>query len=412
MRTSSPGNSSVGVARLLLRRLGIELHPGETPTVLALFGTFFFCLCFQYAAKSVRQASFVDTFGAERLPLVYLAVALLTLPIVYLYGRLADHFSPAQLTVITSGSTAAGLAVFWWLYSSPAGWVPFVFYLWATLAIALNLSQIWALAAQIFDPRQARRLFAFLGAGSLLGGIAGGQTAVLVSQQFGTRAALLAGGISLLVAAGLAVLAARLAGTWKRSVESKRREPVRALADAVRSPQLRMMAIAFGLSIIVAQIIDLQFNWVVQQATSGLDQRTAFFGNFYSITGIAAVVFHLLLTSRIQRGRGVGFALRILPVTLSAGTVGLLVAGGFFPSLLLAAGLALKVGENGLRYSLDQVTRELLFLPVPEALRAKAKALIDVLVQRCAKGVAAFLLLPVVFRLAQPGGRRLAQPGC
>ena len=107
---SSSGERGAGPGRRLLGRLGIELHPGEGPTVLALFGTFFFCLCFQYAAKSVRQATFIDTFGAARLPVVYLAVALLTLPVVYLYGRLADRLSPARLTVLTCGSTAAGAA--------------------------------------------------------------------------------------------------------------------------------------------------------------------------------------------------------------------------------------------------------------------------------------------------------------
>ena len=402
MRNPSSAESGAGISRRLLRRIGVELHPGEAPTVLALFGTFFFCLCFQYATKSVRQATFLDSFGAERLPLVYLAVALSTLPVVWLYGRLADRLSPARLTVLTCTSTAAGLAVFWRLYDSPAAWVPFVFYLWITIVIALNLSQIWALAAQLFDPRQARRLFAFLGAGSLLGGIAGGQAARLASELFETRAALLAGALALLMAAALASLAARVAGNARRTAQGGRREPVRALAEVARSPQLRAMAIAFTLSIIVAQIVDLQFNWVVQEFTSGLDRRTAFFGNFYSVTGLAAVIFQIFLTSRIQRGRGVGFALRVLPLTLGAGTVVLLVAGGFFPALLLGAGLALKVGENGLRYSLDQATRELLFLPVPAALRVKAKAVIDVLVQRSAKGLAAFLLLPVVFGWLSP----------
>ncbi len=370
--------------------------------MLALFGTFFFCLCFQYAAKSVRQATFIDAFGAERLPLVYLAVALLTVPVVYLYGRLADRLSPTRLTVLTCGSTAAGLAVFWRLNDNPAGWVPVAYYLFATIAIALNLSQIWALASQIFDPRQARRLFAFLGAGSLLGGIAGGQAARLASQLFDTRAALLAGAAALIAAAALASLSGRFTGAARPRAAGAKRQPVAKLADVTRSPHLRMMAVVFTLSIVVAQIVDLQFNWVVEQATSGLDQRTAFFGNFYSVTGLAAVVFQLLLTSRIQRGRGVGFALRVLPVTLSIGTVALLVAGGFLPALLLAAGLTLKVGENGLRYSLDQATRELLFLPVPRALRTKAKAVIDVLVQRGAKGLAAFLLLPVVFGWLTP----------
>lgn len=401
MKTSSPGAGGPGTSRLLLRRLGVDLHPGEGPTVLALFGTFFFCLCFQYAAKSVRQASFLDTFGAELLPLVYLAVALLTLPVVWLYGRLADLLSPAYLTVVTCISSAAGLVLFWWIYRDPPEWAPFVFYLWVTIVIALNLSQIWALAAQLFDPRQARRLFAFLGVGSLLGGIAGGQAARLASELFDTRTALLAGAAALVAAAGLASLAARVAGDVRQSAQGSRRE-VQALAEVARSPQLRLMAVAFALSIVVAQIVDLQFNWVVEQEPSGLDQRTAFFGNFYSVTGIAAVIFQLVLTSRIQRGRGVGFALRILPLTLGAGTVTLLVAGGFFPALLLGAGLALKVGENGLRYSLDQATRELLFLPLPSALRTKAKAVVDVLVQRGAKGLAALLLLPVVFGWLSP----------
>ena len=46
-----------------------------------------------------------------------------------------------------------------------------------------------------------------------------------------------------------------------------------------------------------------------------------------------------------------------------------------------------------MRYSLEQATRELLFLPVPSQARVKAKAFIDVFVQRGAKGMAALLLL-------------------
>ena len=401
--TRTAGDRGAGIARRLLGRLGVELHPGEAPTVLALFGTFFFCLCFQYAVKSVRQASWVDNFGAERLPIVYLLVALLTVPLVFFYDRLADRLSPGRLTVLTCGSTAAGLVLFWWLYGLPAQWVPFVFYLWITLVIALNLSQIWAFAARLFDPRQAKRLFAFLGAGALLGGIAGGQLAVLASELAETRTALLGAAAMLLVAAGLVALSEALARPeTRRGVAPRPGEPVRALGEVKRSPYLRIIASVFVVSIVVAQVIDLQFNWVVEQATSGLDERTAFFGNFYSVTGIAAVVFQLVLTARIQRGRGVGFSLRLLPATLGAGTIALLVAGGFFPALVLAAGLTLKVGENGLRYSLDQATRELLFLPIPDPLRTKAKAVIDVLVQRGAKGLAAILLLPVVFGWLRP----------
>ncbi|MDH3745515.1 MAG: HEAT repeat domain-containing protein, partial [Acidobacteriota bacterium] len=81
------------------------------------------------------------------------------------------------------------------------------------------------------------------------------------------------------------------------------------------------------------------------------------------------------------------------------GTLALLLTAPFFSALAVAAALALKVGENGLRYSLDQSSRELLYVPVPGAMRAKARAYIDVFFHRGAKGLAALLLLPVTFGL-------------
>ena len=91
--------------------------------------------------------------------------------------------------------------------------------------------------------------------------------------------------------------------------------------------------------------------------------------------------------------------MRVLPVTILVGTVAMFVASNRLPKLLIAAALILKIGESGLRYSLDPATRELLFLPVPSKLRMRAKAFIDVFIQRGAKGLAALLLLPVTFGL-------------
>jgi HEAT repeat protein len=96
--------------------------------------------------------------------------------------------------------------------------------------------------------------------------------------------------------------------------------------------------------------------------------------------------------------------MRVLPVTMAVGTLGIFGSAAVvatYPLALLAMAILLKVGESGLRYSLEQATRELLFLPVPAQARLKAKAFIDVFVQRGAKGLAAILLLPVTFGLMQ-----------
>jgi AAA family ATP:ADP antiporter len=63
------------------------------------------------------------------------------------------------------------------------------------------------------------------------------------------------------------------------------------------------------------------------------------------------------------------------------------------------AAYVLKLSENGFRHSVEQSTRELLYLPVPASIRLQAKAFIDVFVQRCSKGIAAVALLPVSLEL-------------
>ena len=112
----------------------------------------------------------------------------------------------------------------------------------------------------------------------------------------------------------------------------------------------------------------------------------------------------LVLTPRIHRSLGVGFALRIMPLGLVGGCIALLLTGSLLPGALLIAVAGMKLGEGALRYSLDQGTRELLFVPVPEESRARVKAFIDVFVQRLARALAAVLLLTVTFGWISPLG--------
>ncbi len=403
--TDSSGAAPAPALVRLLRAIGVDIRPGEGRLAVLLFFGLFFSLIFQYATKTIRQASFLDAFGAERLPWVYLLVPLVSYPGLLLYEALLRRYPPTRVLATTCLGTSITLGVFWWLFGLSSDWVAFAFYLWVTVAIGLNLSLVWAVASVVLDPRQAKRLFGFLGAGAIVGGIVGGQVARLVSVSFGVRATLLAAALALIIAAACSYAAAP--GETLVSESGGQKSKLAAsdgISEVRRSPFLRRLAGVLMLSMIAAQVIDLQFNWVVERATSGLADRAAFFGNFYSVMGIAAAGFQILWTARIHRSLGVGFALRVLPTSLVAGTAMLFVAATFWPAALLFAGLALKVGENGIRYSLDQSTRELLFVPVPRKTRMRAKAVIDVLLQRGAKGLAAVLLMPVAFGWLSPVG--------
>lgn len=388
--------------RRALRQLGVDLRTGEGEPALLLFAFLFLLLTFQISTETVRQSTFIDSLGAARLPWVYLLVAVTSYPFLLFYNRFLDRHRVERLLVASCWMVAALMVGFWGLMLFSWAWVAIVYYVFTAITYGLLNSQFWLFANHLFDPRQAKRLFGLVGAGALLGGILGGQIARLVSQLVGTGAVL---PIAAALLAGATLLVRRAArfGLVEGHQESATADDLSraqsGLSTLGRSRLLASITALVVLTLVVGQIVDLQFNWAVEQTTTTLDQRTAFFGNFYSVMGVAAFLFQLLFTARIHRTLGIAFAMRVLPVTVAVGTVALLVTAGRMPKLLIASALLLKIGESGLRYSLDQATRELLFLPVPSELRMRAKAFIDVFVQRGAKGAAALLLLPVTFGL-------------
>ena len=401
----------------VLRSLGIELRPDERSVAMLLFGYSFLMGVFQFSSKAVRQASYVDSLGADKLPYVFLAVALIAYPFLRFYGRVADRFSRERIIGWTMGIVSIGLVGFWWLMKEPAVWVSVALYLWISVTSALTLSQLWTYANSLLDARQARRLFGFIGSGSLLGGVLGGQATVLLGGSQ-PRAPLLAGAL-VLSSIGLIVLRARGKGpgvatttlTGRRFDHANPGPPSRAVGEGLeivrRSGHLRLIATIMLVTVIVAQIVDVQFSAVVEESTTSLEERTRLFGNLYSVMALTGFIFQIVFTARIHRRFGVGFAMKVLPtfvlVVSSLFLVGHLLSEAsptFGEMAWLTTGLlillgVLRVGEYGLRYSLDHATRELLFVPIPAAQRVVAKAYIDVLVHRFAKGIAAIVLLTV-----------------
>ncbi len=395
------GSSDGSAIRRFWQRLGADVRAGEGLVTLLLFSSLFLVVNFQYVAKTVRQSTFVDALGATRLPWVYLAVALLSYPLLRVYTRFADRVERHRLISFTCLLVAGVTVGFWWLYRYPWNWVPAAFYVWTSIAFVLTISQFWSFANHSLDARQAKRLFGPIGAGGLLGGIAGGQVARWMNVWVGPRSSLLVGALLLI---GLVFLIhavhRRHPGDGEHGGASglaKFEQSKGGLRTIIGSRHLRLLAFGVVVMVVASQIVDLQFNWAVERATSTLAERTAWFGNFFSVTGVLALVFQVVFTSRIHRSLGVGLAMRALPIVIGVGSAILLLASGFAVEFTVATVLALKAGESGVRYSLDQSTRELLFLPVGANLRVKAKAFIDVFVQRTAKGLAALLLLPVTF---------------
>jgi HEAT repeat protein len=140
-------------------------------------------------------------------------------------------------------------------------------------------------------------------------------------------------------------------------------------------------------SIVVATIVDFQFNWIVETSYPELDARTAFFGIFYTGLLVFSYLLHIFSTNMILKKFGIRTALLVAPLVLFTGSIGLILIP------VLACAIFLKGTDRSLAHSLNQSVRELLYIPVSPEVKYKAKVFIDMFLSKFAKGIAAILLV-------------------
>ena len=386
----------VSTIRSWLRSL-VDIRRAEYAPVALMLGYGFLALTSYYVVKPARNSIFVDRVGADALPLVYVLTAVVVVGVMVVYSRYVERVG--HLTLILSSMAGLGAATvgFWFLLRGGSSSVVASggFYIFVKLYPLFLVSQFWLVANLLFTTTQARRLFGPIGMGLILGGIAGSSVAGFAGERLGTEALLLvATGVLGLCALLVLSLAPRIrkgsSGASARLTEDLSGSAVALLRD---STHLRTIAWILGLTIVVGTLLDWQLNRAVELFIEGEDAKTEFWGGFYAVLNVASVVIQLAFTSWVLRRFGVGLALFILPVFLGVASLGIL-------ALPVLGMVALGKGTEGaLRYSLDQSTRELLFLPVPTDVKYKVKPLIDLAVYRGGTGVGGILLLIFVNQL-------------
>jgi CRP-like cAMP-binding protein/HEAT repeat protein len=159
------------------------------------------------------------------------------------------------------------------------------------------------------------------------------------------------------------------------------------LLRSSRHLQIISLVIAFGA--MASNIVEQQVNMAAAESIGATDSAgiAAFLGQLIVYLSLIGFFIQVLVTSRIHRLLGIGFALLMLPVSM----------GGAAAMILLYRALwAPSVGriiDTSIRYTIDKTSREVLFLPLPTELKYRAKPFIDVTMDRLAKGVGAVVML-------------------
>ena len=171
--------------RKTLRRI-FDIRDGELFRVLLMFTYLFLLIACYITTKSVRDAMFLTEIGVKQLPYVFILIALVVGSISSAYSRAAARVSLKTLIRTTSLIAISNLFLFWLTLDRSGAWMFYVLYIWVSVFGVFTASQFWLLANHVFNAREAKRLFALVGAGGVLGGTFGGGFTSFGAHRFGT----------------------------------------------------------------------------------------------------------------------------------------------------------------------------------------------------------------------------------
>jgi AAA family ATP:ADP antiporter len=377
-----------------------NLRAGDIQNGGPFFLYYFLIIASYVMGQTARDALFLDRFKAVQLPYADIAIALIVGTVIAVYLRASRRLDVVNLTSASLLLLSLFAAGFWWAaHYQDWPWLYPVIYVWVGIFGVAATAQVWTLANVVWTTREAKRLFALLGSGGILGGIFGGFFSNFWARSFGTESLLLVASIFFLSCVFLVRLIGRQhglhgEGVAQRGIENAVMPGVRQSLRIIRDYRLlQTIAVLICLCSVVTTVAGWQMKALAKEAIVEKDALAAFFGSFAGYTGVLALVAQLLITSRLMKRFGVGIALFVLPTALMFGSVGLLASGS------LVAAVLLRGSDKVFRYSIDTSALQLLYLPVPTGVKLQAKSFIDTVIWRFGDGLAGLTVLLFATRL-------------
>jgi len=376
----------------------IDVRPEEVFSALSMFFYFFLVTSPAYIIKPVRDSLYLHWLGAERLPFAYLLTAALIGFIVTLNSRLLRSTKRNVFISLSLGFFCLCLILFWGLFKLEWKWLSIVYYFWSDIFLITSITQFWMYVNEIYNPHQARRLVGFFVSGGLLGGVVGSIITSLLSSKIGTENLLLICPVLLVLCIVIVNNVQKYIPLEKEKDEEPELKTKKEKVGYLESfnvfkgnRHLMLIAGIMAVTIIVTTLIDFQFKTVIQYSFGGnVHKMTSVLGTFFSVLLIFSYFLHILLTKRILKNFGLLLGLMIGPVFLLGGV---LVVFAVPLGAMIIWALLVKGTDKSLSHSLTQSVRELLYIPVPQNIKFKAKPFIDMFVNKFAKGLGALLFL-------------------
>ncbi len=326
-------------------------------------------------ARTVGDALFLSRYSPNLLSYMYIGTAVVVAAAAYTYGVCAGRISIGRLIVRTCAVLILCILGLRLALISPWGGFRIAAYLLSDLLVNVPMMLFWSFAALVFNPREAKRLFGFVGAAGTFACILAGFLVRPFAARFGTDNLLLLVG---LLIGGFLIVIVRLS-----SLETARLQPSAAGGGQGRGPshigyyagllktvQIRSLVLLVLAATVTLTLVDYQFKAGARLQYQGAE-LAGFFGSFYAYASVVALLIQLFLVHRILQKGGVLLGLLILPAGL------LLTSSGTAFTALFSWMVATKLVVQIFAFTIDSAALQMLYLGVQKQSRSQARAFVE-----------------------------------
>ena len=372
-----------------------DVRTEERPLVIGAFVTLLGVMAGHTLIETARDTLFLQKLPAEQLPWLYLAIAALAVVLAQAEQRFLYKIGGRFGLSIMMLAGAVMALVFWSLTGSQGQWIFYALYIWSAIFSTLITIHFWTVMGNVYTMSQAKRVYGFIGAGSVIGAIAGAGIARILTHFFHGDARTLLIAVAAVYIPAAFVPAFFLRGASKSQEGKKGRlrrrrytllENLPLLRD---DPYLRRVAILVLVSTVSFTIVDYLFK-TAAVAHIGNARLGQFFSTTNLIFNVIALVMQVGAVAWLVRVLGVTRATIVLPLLFIVGGAGVIAGGG------MAAVVLVKGADGSFRHSLHRTTIELLYVPISESMRNRVKTLMDGLGQRGGQALGSLVILGVI----------------
>lgn len=362
----------------------IKIKKEEVSPIILLMMMFFCIVGSSITGASARDTFFLTQFDRSLLPLMFALVAGLMVVVISIYNKMTSNLDLVKTIIFSSVFFCITL---FFIRFKLNGFVIPLFYAWTDVIISITIFQFWLLASEIFNPRQAKRLFSVIGIGGSVAGISAGYLMRPFVLQYGAENLLIP---TIIFIALIGVFAAFLNPFRAKKENNIKEKTNNKTSKNIFDPYLKSILVMVCAAAICSRIIEYQFKITAATTYSSSAELASFFGGYYMYLNGTTLIMQLFLTSFILQRFGILGGLIIMPLGLVVGSMSFLALANL-SSIFMA-----RLFDQAFKFSIQSASNEMLWTTIPKNKARRAKPIIDSSIKSVAEGIIGLIIYIII----------------